>query len=973
MVGNINLKIILQKINKNNKKGILMDKNDKKSYSSWGILIILIVLLVLTSIRLLEQQLTLNNVNSDANNINYLSSSTQRLVRLFDNGQNDEKLLYYIQQQKQNMLKPNLDTSISVLNENEFLELSELILYYWEILEDLMRADEIDSSTLLLAADNHFYQMTKFTDLISQRSNELSEDVSQSQLMLAILLMLFSFIIINNYIINLIELKDKKVQAKLALIDTATGLFNRSKCQELFKQNNASNNQKFPAIMVFDLNELKITNDTYGHRVGDELIKAFASLLKLSSEVHSIPPFIGRYGGDEFIVYYEDIKKEEEIKTFLKELNFLTKKFNVDEKKFQISYAVGYVLTASEENQQLTARQIFDIADERMYQNKKEIKALKTIHTNPEKITIQIEEFKEDLVEDTDIFENTSDDLAPTLTIKHKIIILLILIISLIGLFQIIESQKINTTHINGNILNMPIGDGYTKLEKQTIGNPWIATNITNAITFRALFTPNTEFTDVTPDLATKYEISNNGLTYVITIKDTEKWSDGTPISVEDIVFSLESFLLCNNVNINLSNAFNKITGASDWIEGKTDKLEGLQIDGNNLIITLDSQHNTFLQMLAQFVPLPEHILKGNDFANFSSTSDFFYDPVCSGMYMVDGMDENKNLIMLKNPFYTDASSSIETIVFHWNYLNADIDFYNTANIVQMVTYRAMREFVEYNVDVCFYRYFVVNLNADYQAKYVTDTDNLTEVLDETPATDDNISLERGENFAMSDVRIREAIIHAIDRKQLLSDLYFDAGTLTYGGSIILADSQVYEYNPQKAKDLLIEANYDFDRVFTIGYYHQDPTTYVFLQRVKEYLEEVGLTVEIKKTSSPQSMYVEREYDILLKGLSSFNTEDWYNEYLSTSTNLAGIMDEKGELDELIYALSSTTDQTIYNDTLEALVKLEQELLYKLPLFTLNEAIYINDNRLDIPDDIVFTNTRYRCDLRLDEWSIKKQ
>ena len=59
--------------------------------------------------------------------------------------------------------------------------------------------------------------------------------------------------------------------------------------------------------IMFDLNNLKRANDTYGHAVGDQLITNFARLLR-----NAIPAkdFVGRYGGDEFITnYYTDDKE----------------------------------------------------------------------------------------------------------------------------------------------------------------------------------------------------------------------------------------------------------------------------------------------------------------------------------------------------------------------------------------------------------------------------------------------------------------------------------------------------------------------------------------------------------------------------------------------------------------------------------------------------------------------------------------
>lgn len=61
-------------------------------------------------------------------------------------------------------------------------------------------------------------------------------------------------------------------------------------------------------VMMFDLNNLKYVNDTYGHEKGDEFIQAFAYCLTRILDEHS---FLARYGGDEFIIIQENTTPEE--------------------------------------------------------------------------------------------------------------------------------------------------------------------------------------------------------------------------------------------------------------------------------------------------------------------------------------------------------------------------------------------------------------------------------------------------------------------------------------------------------------------------------------------------------------------------------------------------------------------------------------------------------------------------------------
>lgn len=171
----------------------------------------------------------------------------------------------------------------------------------------------------------------------------------------------------------IIELKKNKELSKDMFIDTSTGLYNSSKCQEILNGTSIEQNQ---AIIVCDLNGLKKTNDDFGHRAGDELIYCFARELKKATSVFESEVFVGRYGGDEFLIFVDNIE-EIYIKAYVKEINFLMEQFNETENKlFKLSCAIGYAIS-SENTGNLTKKDLFDIADDNMYKNKTAMKNAK--------------------------------------------------------------------------------------------------------------------------------------------------------------------------------------------------------------------------------------------------------------------------------------------------------------------------------------------------------------------------------------------------------------------------------------------------------------------------------------------------------------------------------------------------------------------------------------------------------------------
>lgn len=153
-----------------------------------------------------------------------------------------------------------------------------------------------------------------------------------------------------------------KILEKKAYIDLQTGLPNKSKCEEMLHDYEYISEPV--GFVMFDLNNLKRTNDTYGHAVGDQLITNFARLLR-----NAIPSkdFVGRYGGDEFIAIIAQTTKEE-ILLIMEDVHSTVKHFNENIHRVEVSYAYGYAF--SEDYSECTMKTLFNKADKHMYENK---------------------------------------------------------------------------------------------------------------------------------------------------------------------------------------------------------------------------------------------------------------------------------------------------------------------------------------------------------------------------------------------------------------------------------------------------------------------------------------------------------------------------------------------------------------------------------------------------------------------------
>lgn len=146
----------------------------------------------------------------------------------------------------------------------------------------------------------------------------------------------------------------------LTYYDKLTGIFNRGYYEFILERIDKAENLPV-AIIMGDLNGLKITNDTLGHGEGDKLLKAAAETLRKVCGKNAI---ISRYGGDEFIVVIEN-KNIEEVDKICIEIKSECKREKVG--LIYLNIALGYsIKTNSNQN----INDVIKEAEEMMYRNK---------------------------------------------------------------------------------------------------------------------------------------------------------------------------------------------------------------------------------------------------------------------------------------------------------------------------------------------------------------------------------------------------------------------------------------------------------------------------------------------------------------------------------------------------------------------------------------------------------------------------
>ena len=121
-------------------------------------------------------------------------------------------------------------------------------------------------------------------------------------------------------------------------------------------------------VMSFDLNNLKQANDNYGHSQGDILIQEAADVISESFAEYGV---VGRMGGDEFIAILKTGKKAE-IEALLEKFYINIQHKNQKLRDVDLAISCGYA--TSDELQESNSEKLYQIADDRMYEDKKQYK-----------------------------------------------------------------------------------------------------------------------------------------------------------------------------------------------------------------------------------------------------------------------------------------------------------------------------------------------------------------------------------------------------------------------------------------------------------------------------------------------------------------------------------------------------------------------------------------------------------------------
>ena len=337
---------------------------------------------------------------------------------------------------------------------------------------------------------------------------------------------------------------------------------------------------------------------------------------------------------------------------------------------------------------------------------------------------------------------------------------------------------------------------------------------------------------------------------FVVHIDEAATWSDGTPITAEDVAYT--ALRLTSPVINNTAMMYYVFEGVGDdgFVEAGADSVDGIQVIDDKTIqfTTKDSMSlTTFENSYARYLlTLPKHVIEKYTEEELSTAEWFNQPDVVSGPFYVTEFDVDHYISYKANPDYWKGAPKIDKL--------------NIKIVDGSQLYAGLQSG---EIDITQHTMSVIPPE-DYAS--VEALDNV-DVVYGSPVTNQSMFIQTAN---VPDVRVRQAMLYAINRDQLLSELLDGHGEVVDG--FLSSASPFYDdsithvtYDPEKAKALLEEAGWDGSQTLRF-YVNSGDSTFVNAATVMvAQWAAVGIKAEVQTVDFATLMSVAgtRDYDIL--------------------------------------------------------------------------------------------------------------
>lgn len=420
---------------------------------------------------------------------------------------------------------------------------------------------------------------------------------------------------------------------------------------------------------------------------------------------------------------------------------------------------------------------------------------------------------------------------------------------------------------------------------------------------------------DIVPALAESWTISDDGLTYTFTLREGLQYSDGSPITADDIVWNLKRFM---DPEVNVLGAF--------LAEGMT---EVEAVDESTVVVHLDHPVSAFLYNIAIF---PAYILPKA--AVEEQGADFFKKPVSSGPFVVTEFAPGSHISFERNPHYFEEGKPYLDSM-RWNF----VENTNTRVLSLKSDEAQLADGIPFSqVDA---------LQAD---------SNLA--LQSVALPQSMLLVTNTKVDELSDVRVRRAMSLAIDREQLNETVFRGVGSVP--NSVLMnfeldaPDDVVppFEYDVEKAKEELAQSDYPDGFEVTMQY----PSGLDYLKSmalfIQQNLGEIGIDVKLEEleAATATEKWSAGEFELIFPFTGTSSDIPVPDEYAvlfadPAPTNGFGSGWTSPAILKLVKEFIGNTDDSTRAAQWQ---EIQESFIEELPLLNVLDFPLINGHRIDV-------------------------
>ena len=392
-------------------------------------------------------------------------------------------------------------------------------------------------------------------------------------------------------------------------------------------------------------------------------------------------------------------------------------------------------------------------------------------------------------------------------------------------------------------------------------------TLMVNGHVFDTLVTYNGQIFE--PSLATEWS-NPDDRTWVFQLRDDVKFHDGQPLTAEDVAASLNRVMEVNIRMVDLWSEFESIEATGEY----------------EVTLKTTVPLGTVLSNLTLLSIGP---------ADQMNNEGFWNNPVGSGPFKLEEFTPDQRVVLVRNDDYWNGPPSLERVVIE--------------EIPETATRMTALE------------------TGEIQLTWDIPPDQFQRLAD-NPDIETVTSAGFGYIFiwfnhqleVFQDIRVRQALWHALDLEQIVADLFPGVGLVgrapvpepVFGWS----ENEPYTYDPDLARSLLAEAGYPDGFSATILAGANPPNIEDFVQVLISYWAEIGVNVEYIPQEQAEFIdaFFALEFDLVASGNSSITGDEDYimSRFYTCEAFRMGLCDE--ELTDIINASRSAVDQ---NERLE--------------------------------------------------------